>query len=232
MAMTRLIRHVALLIAVGSTSAAAWLGGAPVTRQDRLSLLTAWLCCALLTAALAIAPAQALRTGRPLLNHIPRRDLGIWAAITGLLHTVLATNVVMTPAYFRAYIVGPPESPLPGWAGWIATFSIIGGYVVAIIFLLLLGLSNNRALRRLGPARWKRWQRWAYSAAGLTFVHGVVFQVIEGRTGAWLAMLLMAGGALFALQLAGRRAVSHAAKLKELGELSRQKECGDESAEE
>lgn len=84
--------------------------------RDRLSLLTAWLCFALLVATLSLGPWWALRSDQPVLNNLLRRDLGIWAALTGLAHLGLATAVVMQPAYFRAYITGPPESPLPGWA--------------------------------------------------------------------------------------------------------------------
>ena len=94
--------------------AGAWFAGEPVLAGDRLSLLSAWLCFALLVAALGLGPWQALRSGQPVLNSLLRRDLGIWAALTGLAHLAVATGVVMQPAYFRAYITGPPQNPLPG----------------------------------------------------------------------------------------------------------------------
>ncbi len=165
-----------------------------------MSLATAWLCFALLVTALGIGPWQALRTSKPLLNNLLRRDLGIWAALTGLAHLAVATGVVMQAAYFRAYITGPPDSPLPGWAGWIGTFSIVAGYVVGLLFLMLLALSNHWSLARLGPVRWKRLQGAAVVALFLTIAHGIVFQVIEGRTGGWLAALVVVSAAILGLR--------------------------------
>lgn len=199
-----------MLVSAG-VSIAAWQAGAPAAAQDRLSLATAWLCFALLVAALSLGAAKALRTGRPLINDLLRRDLGIWAALTGLAHLVVATAVVMQPAYFQAYITGPPEAPMPGWAGWIGTASIVAGYVVGLLFLALLGLSNNLSLRRLGATRWRKLQGAARWAFGLTAAHGVIFQVIEGRTGAWLAALVVVTAAVLALRRRARRLVAASA---------------------
>jgi DMSO/TMAO reductase YedYZ heme-binding membrane subunit len=143
-----------------------------------------------------------------MLNNLLRRDLGVWAALTGLAHLVVATGVVMQPAYFRAYITGPPENPLPGWAGWIGTLSIVAGYLVGLLFLMLLALSNNRSLTRLGPARWKQLQRAAVPVLFLTIPHGMFFQVIEGRTGGWLAGLVVMAAAILGLRWRARRAVA------------------------
>lgn len=116
----------------------------------------------------------------------------------------------MQPAYFAAYITGPPEAPMPGWAGWIGTASIVAGYLVGVLLLVLMALSNHWSLRGLGPARWKRVQGAARATLLMTVAHGVVFQVIEGRTGAWLAALVVVAGALFALRWRARRAVAAA----------------------
>lgn len=196
------------MLAASSLAAATWQAGDPAGALDRVSLLTAWLCFLLLITTLAIGPWQALKTGRPLLNNLLRRDLGIWAAITGLAHLCLATAEVMQPAYFSTYITGPPEAPMPGWAGWIGTASIVAGYLAGLIFILLLGLSNNLSLRRLGNARWKKLQRIATTALALAATHGIVFQVIEGRTGAWLVGLVAISLAIFGLRRRARRAVT------------------------
>jgi sulfoxide reductase heme-binding subunit YedZ len=161
--------------------------------------------------ALGIGPWQVLRTGQPVLNNLLRRDLGIWAALTGIAHLLVATGVVMRPAYFSAYITGPPDNPLPGWAGWIGTVSIVAGYLVGLLVLMLLALSNNWSLARLGAARWKRLQRGAVLALFLTIAHGVTFQVIEGRRGVWLASLLVVSATILGLRWRARRAVETAA---------------------
>ncbi len=210
--MKRTQRHIALAVGMSLACLAAWLAGSPVTALDRLSLLTAWLCLLLLAAALVVGPLNVRRGGQPLLNHLLRRDLGIWAALTGLLHLVAATEVVMTPAYFRTWITGPPEDPLPGWAGWIGTAFILAGYAIGVLLIRLLAISNDRALRRLGKERWKRIQRRAYWVFGLTVAHGAVFQIIEHRYGGWLLALLAVSAAVVWLQLAAHRKVNESAR--------------------
>jgi sulfoxide reductase heme-binding subunit YedZ len=210
-------RHRALATLAAGAAAAAWFGGPPATGTDRVSLATAWLCLVLLGAALLIGPWHALRRGQPLLNHVLRRDLGIWAGLTGLAHLAAATAVVMTPAYFRNYITGPPADPMPGWAGWIGTSAILVGYAIGLLLVRLLAISNDRALRRLGRERWKRAQRLAYVVFGATVLHGLVFQVIERRLGAWLLALLVASATVVGFQLAARRALSAAARTPRSG---------------
>ncbi len=205
--MTRTLRHSALAVGTALACALSWYAGPASTAVTRLSLLTAWLCLLLLCAALAIGPLNVRRRGQPLLNHPLRRDLGIWSALTGLGHLAAATGVVMTPDYFRAFITGPPDDPLPGWAGWIGTLFIIVGYVIGILLLRLLAVSSDRALRRLGKERWKRIQRSAYVVFGLTVTHGLVFQLIEQRLGLWLLVLLAATATVIGLQLAARRRI-------------------------
>jgi sulfoxide reductase heme-binding subunit YedZ len=117
----------------------------------------------------------------------------------------------MQPAYFQTYVTGPPGAPMPGWAGWLSTASIVAGYVVGLLLLVLVALSSNRSLRRLGPDRWKRVQRGSAWVLLLTVAHGVVFQVLEGRTGGWLAALVVVAAAIFTLRRRARRAVAAAA---------------------
>jgi len=176
------------------------LSGSAATLTDRLSLATAWLSFVFLTGALLVGPWHTWQSGRRPVNDLLRRDFGIWAGLTGLAHLVLATGVVMTPAYFRTYISGPPESPTPGWAGWVGTFSIVAGYGVGLVFMMLMALSSNRALRWLGTPRWKRLQRCAVPAFAVVLAHGLIFQVLEGRTGLWLAALLIIGLLLLVLR--------------------------------
>lgn len=188
------------------------MAGDPASALDRFSLATAWLCFLLLVAALALGPREALRTGRPSLNNLLRRDLGIWAGLAGLAHLAAATGEVMRPAYFSRYITGADGPPLPGWPGWLGNTSIVAGYLVGILFVALLLLSNNWSLRRLGPVRWKQLQGASTAAFFLTVAHGVVFQVIERRTGGWLAALVVVAGAILALRWRARRAVAAASR--------------------
>jgi sulfoxide reductase heme-binding subunit YedZ len=197
-----------LLLGSATLSGAAWVAGDPAGARDRLSLLTAWLCFALLAAALALGPRESLRTGRPVLNSQLRRDVGIWGGLAGLAHLFAATGEVMRPEYYATFITGTAATPLATWLSPVSTLSIVGGYLIGLLLLMLLALSNNWSLRRLGPARWKRLQRGSILAFALTAAHGVVFQVIEGRTGGWLAALVVVTAALLALRRRARRSLA------------------------
>ena len=202
--MTRSSRHLGLSLAVTALCVTAWYAGAPAGSMTRLSLLTAWLCFVLLAAALCIGPWRVLHGGQPTLNDLLRRDLGIWAAITALAHLLAATAVVMTPVYYGRYINGVDNQPLSNPVGQL---SIVSGYLIGIVCLVLLAASNNLALRTLGAPRWKKLQRWAYVIFTLTAAHGLAFQYLEFRTGIWLLVLSLGSLVVLALQLAGRRAV-------------------------
>lgn len=205
--MTRSGRHLGLSLAVAASGTAVWYAGEPAEGMARLSLLTAWLCFVLLAAALCLGPWRVLRGGQPVLNHLLRRDLGIWAALTALAHLLAATAVVMTPVYYGRYINGVDNQPLSAFIGPLSTISIVSGYLIGIVCLLLLGISSNLALRVLGAHRWKSLQRWSYAVFALTAAHGLAFQYIELRTGIWLIALGLCSLVVLTLQLAGRRAV-------------------------
>lgn len=205
--MTRSGRQLGLSLAVTASCIAVWYAGEPAEGMARLSLLTAWLCFVLLAAALCLGPWRVLHGGQPVLNHLLRRDLGIWAAITALAHLLAATAVVMTPVYYGRYINGPDHQPLSAFIGPLSTISIVSGYLIGIVCLLLLGISSNFALRVLGAQRWKGLQRWSYAVFALTAAHGLAFQYIELRTGIWLIALGIGSLVVLTLQLAGRRAV-------------------------
>jgi sulfoxide reductase heme-binding subunit YedZ len=55
------------------------------------------------------------------------------------------------------------------------------GLIAALLFLLLLAISNDLSLRRLGTKKWKSLQRWTYIAAALTTLHAAAYQHIEKR---------------------------------------------------
>ena len=74
------------LILAGLTAAAlsiAAFAGSAEDSVDRISIVTAYLCLALLCVGLIIGPARAIRTGKPVTNNYLRRDVGIWAALAG-----------------------------------------------------------------------------------------------------------------------------------------------------
>ena len=67
---------------------------------------------------------------------------------------------------------------------------------------LLLALSNDVSLRRLGVDRWKSPQRWAYAGIVLTVAHAIAYQDIEKRTTPFQAVLYIVFGIVLAFQIA------------------------------
>ncbi len=175
--------------------------------DDALSLSTAWLCFAYMAAALSLGPIRARRTGKPVTNLQARRDLGIWAGITGLVHLWVATDQSMTERYMAIYVnIADQVISASARADLFAWGSIIG-FLIGLVLLLLLGLSNNWILNKLGVKTWKRMQRLAYPAFALTAAHGVMFQLLESRQLYWVALLILVAAGVALLQVLGVRAV-------------------------
>src|SRR5204863_2258680 len=84
-------------------------------------------------------------------------------------------------------------------------FSNDTGALAALLFLLLLSISNDFSLRELGVARWKFLQRWSYAAVALTVVHAAAFQIVEKRQTAYQSALWATTAFITAIQIAGWR---------------------------
>jgi DMSO/TMAO reductase YedYZ heme-binding membrane subunit len=202
-AMTRTRRHLAL--AAGSAAVAlAAMALAPAGQAlDRLSFVTAWLCLLLFAATLLVGPLHVRRTGRLPGNHLLRRDLGIWCVITGMLHFFLAFKVSMNLEYMELYVRGARQWPAAEVRELMYRWAVLASLLIAVLFLLLLALSNNRAIRLLGNRWWKRLQRVSYPAFALTVGHSIAFQILEART-AWLvAAFVIITGTVLVAQYAG-----------------------------
>jgi sulfoxide reductase heme-binding subunit YedZ len=189
--------------------------GGPVDQVlDRLSITSAYLFLALLCAGLSVGPLRALKSGRPTLNSHLRRDIGIWAALAGLLHLYLAMVASMTPEYMALFVDIANPAPSAAVRRELYSWSVIAGLVVGVLLLVLLTLSNDKSLRLLGSRWWKRLHRSSYIAFVLTVLHGFAFQVLESRT--WSLILLLAAATLgiMVLQVRGARAVKKASNAK------------------
>jgi methionine sulfoxide reductase heme-binding subunit len=159
----------------------------------RASMATAYVGLGLLTLTLILGPLNVLRARPNPVSTDRRRDLGIWAGLVAAVHVVVGLQV---------HAVGEPWLyflwPFAEWRWWPFRYDIPGvanytGLGATLILLLLLALSNDRSLGRLGAARWKAWQRLNYVAFGLVIVHGLTYQWIEGRPIPWVWVL---GGTL------------------------------------
>lgn len=183
----RLRRHALLgALALALTAGLAAVLHSPQTVW-RLSMGTAYAALLFLVVSLAIGPLHVLWAQPNPVSTDLRRDVGIWAAVFGLLHVVFGIQVHMR-GKFWLYFVYAPDQPhrLPlrhdmfGVTNWT-------GLGAAGLLLLLLAISNDLSLRRLGTRRWKWLQRWNYVLMGATVLHGALFQVIEKRQASFVA---------------------------------------------
>ncbi len=115
-----------------------------------------------LIATLLIAPLALLFPGVALLRWLKkrRRALGVASFGYAALHTLA---YVLDEGAAAAMLAALPDPAI--WTGWLAF----------LILFALAAISNDAALRRLGPW-WKPVQRLAYLAAVLVAVHWVSLQ--------------------------------------------------------
>ncbi len=199
----RLRHHAALAFgSVAIFAATAWLRPGE-TSADHLSIATAYACLLYMAAALSVGPLKVRQMATPPLNNYLRRDIGIWSGIAGLVHFFVGVDQTMNQAYLARYVDTGAGLVSPELGRQLFTWGTIAGMVVAVLVVLLLSLSNDRVLRRLGPKRWKRWQRSAYWAFGLTVVHGAAFQLLEIRNVVLVALLVVVALLAVGLQLLG-----------------------------
>jgi len=181
----------------------------PLVHSDRTvqrwSLATAYVALALLAATLVTGPYAALQGRRHPTSSDLRRDLGIWAGGYGLAHFVFGLQVHQKYRYlywFRE--MNGSRIPRLRFDAFGLTNDL--GVVAVVIVAVLLAISNDVSLRRLGAPRWKKIQQWNYWYLGLVIVHAAIYELIEKRMiGLVLLGLVIAGGAV-GLQVAGYRA--------------------------
>jgi sulfoxide reductase heme-binding subunit YedZ len=172
----------------------------------RWSMTTAYGGLALLGATLMIGPLNVLRLARNPVSTDLRRDLGICGALISLIHVVIGLQ-----AHFRGhmlqYFFYPPTErhSLGGLRGDLFGFANYTGLIATGLVALLLALSNDLSLRRLGGRRWKSIQRWNYALFALVVIHGVVYQVLEQRTLPYPVLFGVMVAGVVVIQFAGFR---------------------------
>ncbi|MEC4888454.1 MAG: hypothetical protein RI101_00200 [Nitrospira sp.] len=175
----------------------------------RLSMATAYVGLALIGLSLIIGPLNVLR-GRPNpVNTSLRRDIGIWGGIVGLVHTVVGLQVHMAGRFWIYFLYPREESHLIPFRYDLFGLANYTGLGVALVLGLLLSLSRDAAVKRLGPQRWKWWQRWNYAGFALIVLHGAVYQFLEKRMASFVLLFAMAILLVGALQAMGVRVTRH-----------------------
>ncbi len=175
------------------------------TLAERLSVATAWLCLLLLAAVLLFSPLYLAGQRSQARNYYLRRDIGIWSALHGLAHFYFGNVVAMNSAYLEAFVTGIAVPPGEGVRDQLFSWGSIAGSLVAILYLVLLVLSSDWSIRRLGLQRWKRTQKSAIAVLWLTLAHGVAFQILESRY-LVLSLMLLVGVAVILVRRRAYRA--------------------------
>jgi sulfoxide reductase heme-binding subunit YedZ len=175
-----------LLCAIAATICAiAYVLTPPPDIRHRLSMGTAYAALCYLAASLVLGPWNVLRARPTPLSYDQRRDVGIIAGILALLHTAIGLTVHLRGRMWMYFIKGFEPLRLQAGAFGVANYL---GLAAAIIFAVLLAISNDRSLRALGTRRWKRLQRYTYAAFGLTLAHSALYQFVEKRLLPWVVV--------------------------------------------
>ncbi|MEZ4701117.1 MAG: hypothetical protein R2834_12345 [Rhodothermales bacterium] len=203
----RLLRHHLPLLALSAIVTALcyrWVGAEDVIHN--WSMATAYAGMALLAATLLTGPLAVLRgRARPVSNDLTR-DIGIWAGILSIAHTVFGLQM-----HFRGrmWLLFVPDEPLAFPFIRMDQFGSANftGLFATLIVAMLMAISNDLSLRRLGTKTWKKLQRWNYALFGLVVVHGILYQILSSRAIPFVLVFGAMGLAAVALQFAGRRRV-------------------------
>ncbi len=168
----------------------------------RLSLSTAYVAMALLTITLAIGPMNSLRGVRRPVSIDSRRDIGIWAAIWCVLHTVIGLQVHLR-GRMSEYFFQPGDQPLlTRLRHDMFGFANYTGLAAAIIVVVLAAISNDLSLRGLGAGRWKRVQQLNYVLFTIVVIHAILYQIIEKRNTPFAFVIGFLAATAVVLQLA------------------------------
>lgn len=169
----------------------------------RISFSTAYPALVLLAATLLIGPWNLLRGKRTPISSDWRRDVGIWAGMLGLVHTVIGQNVHLRGRPWLYYIYEPGKGHMFPLRHDLFGFANYTGLISALILLALLATSNNYSLRSLGTPRWKQLQRWNYVAFALMAVHAVGYQINEKQKAPFVATVVISIAVTLVFQAVG-----------------------------
>ena len=173
------IRHAASASIAGALVAGFWLGRLDWDPEMRMWRAFGDASVVLLFATLGAGPAA--RLWRRLGRIIPwRREVGVWSAVTGLVHTVLILNgwvqwdLGRLMGYEFVAQFGRTLRLEPGFG----LANLIG--LVAMVWLVVLAAtSSSWAVRTLGHSAWKWVHQGAYVIFYLVVLHAAYFLFIH-----------------------------------------------------
>jgi sulfoxide reductase heme-binding subunit YedZ len=148
-----------------------------------------YLSLSLIFVTLLIGPLNLLRLRHNPVNIDLRRDVGIWAGITGCWHVLLVFRGTLLNDQILRYFL---QTGCCGYTPLLNVFGISNdlGLFATLLLILLLALSNAVSLRVLKGKRWKQLQRLTYPLVLLAVAHTFGYQYLNLR-GPFLLVLLI-----------------------------------------
>jgi methionine sulfoxide reductase heme-binding subunit len=193
-------RHFILAAAATAIVCLAYAATPPPDVRHRLSMGTAYAGLIFLAASLWLGPWNILRRRPNPTSFDLRRDVGIWTGVLAVLHTGIGLTVHLRGRMWMYFFKRLHPLRLQDTQFGFANFT---GLAAALLFLMLLAISNDFSLRILKTRRWKFLQRWTYVAFVLTAAHGVAYQLIEKRQVLWVLVFVGVVAAIAAAQIVG-----------------------------
>jgi methionine sulfoxide reductase heme-binding subunit len=153
-----------------------------------------------LAASLSLGPWNVLRRLPNPISSDFRRDVGIWTGILALLHTAIGLTIHLRGRMWMYFFKQLHPLRLQNTQFGFANFA---GLAAALLFLMLLAISNDLSLRSFGTRRWKTLQRWTYASLLLTAAHGIAYQAVEKRQLPWVLIFAALLIAVATIQIIG-----------------------------
>lgn len=180
----------------------------------RASLATGYVSLFFLVVTLALGPIRLMTGRRSPPSTDLRRDMGLMAALFAIAHVITGLQVHMGGAMWK-YFLDPRQVPqriVPRLDGFgLANYA---GVAATIVLVVLVTISNDVAVRRLGTRRWKSIQRWNYVGTTLVALHAAAYVLIDNRsTGFMLGSVILVAAAI-AMQAAGVRAMREQRRIR------------------
>jgi sulfoxide reductase heme-binding subunit YedZ len=196
----RFRRHLVLAAAAFAIVCLAYAATPPPDVRHRLSMATAYAGLFVLAVSLLLGPWNVLRRRPNPTSFDLRRDVGIWTGILAIVHTGIGLTVHLRGRMWMYFFKALHPLHLQNTQFGFANFT---GLAAALLFLMLLAISNDFSLRTLKANRWKSLQRWTYVAFVLTAAHGIAYQLIEKRHVPWVLFFALVTAAAASAQILG-----------------------------
>lgn len=178
--MTRTIRHIGLAAASAALITIIFFTIDSPDNKYLFSMATAYTGLILLAVTLLIGPLNLIKGKQYPVSGYLRRDIGIWAAVVSIIHMVIGLQVHMGGRFLEYFF---HDGTVQFSAVRFDAFGFANhtGLLATILCIVLLLLSNNVSLKKLGVTTWKSIQRYNYLLCLMVFVHGFLYQILEKR---------------------------------------------------